>query len=333
MLGIIMETGAAYTSYIVDVQNLKTTQGRINAQKPYAQAFDDIYSMALDSDVTLDNAKKFIDDLSTSQLNTLQKYKGLADAINTNAISAEGAYNLMMHDNEQYDFNADGLTEVGIGKSLAAVPATMPSDVRVAYVDALNSLEWKDRLMAMTLTFDMGQISSRINNMPYVPATIDYNYLSTRVDGMLNPTGGGFTSQKTRESIATFWEAFEKSYATKKTDSTQEEKDPAVEKFLDDLRTKGAVGFLADLNKEKIETLVKEFRDKLVKEMGDSPTSIIAIDKLVNAFKKQLLEEMQGNLENGEKTLKTDSQAFVKILLDIKDKEEKPLEKLLRDTF
>jgi len=324
-----METNIQYQSYIADTKTLKTTQGRLDYQAPYAEGFEEIYTNAMDEDVKLSTAKNFIENLSKGELGVIQKYNGLAEAIDRGSLSSEAAYNLLVHDNEQYDFDGDGITKVGAASMVPVVPTTMPPDVRTAYIEALNTLDGVDRMMAMTLTFDMGRVASQINNTPYEPPTIDYAYLSQRVDQMLNPIGGGFTSEEAKEGIRAFWEAFESSYIGKKDTSIAEERDPAVEKFLEDLRTKGATAFLADMNREKIEEKIQEFRDKLVKEMGDSPQSMMKIEELVSQFKKQLLEEMQANLDDDTDTQKLDAQAMIKIVLDMKSEENTPLEKLL----
>jgi len=325
-----METSIEYQSYIADTKNLKTTQGRLDYQAPYTNDFEAIFSRVMDEDIKLSTAKNFIENLSPGELGIIQKYNGLADAIDKGSLNAEAAYNLLMHDNEQYDFNKDGTTQVGAANIMSTVPAAMTPDIRGAYIEALNSLEGKDRLMAITLTFDTARITFLINNTPYTPQTIDYAYLSEKVDQMLNPTGGGFTSEETKEGIKAFWEVLENSYNGKKNVNVEEKREPTVEKFLNDLRTKGAVVFLADFNKEKIEDMIKEFKEKLVKSMGSTPENLVEIEQLVNAYRKQLLEEMEANLDDDEKNIKINTQATVKILLDLKDKEEKPLEKLLQ---
>jgi predicted RNase H-related nuclease YkuK (DUF458 family) len=286
----------------------------------------------MEEGLNLSSAKNFIDSLSKDELETIQKYNGLADAIDTGSLSPEAAFNLLVHDNEQYDFNGDGLIQVGAADIIPTVPATMPSDVRSAYIEALNSLDGVDRMMAMTLTFDMGRITAAINNTPYKPQTIDYNYLSKQVDAMLNPKGGAFTSEATKQAIMAFWEAFESAYSGEKSTKTkevEEETDPAVAKFLEDLRTKGAVAFLAEFNMEKIEKKVEEFRQKLLKEMGDSEENMAKIEELVSQFKKQLIEELQASLDNEKDEPKFDTQAMIKILLNVKSDVNSELEKLL----
>lgn len=331
-----METRADYQSYLNIMQNYQTSQGRKDYQAPFAESFELIYKKAQEQDVKLSNAKSFLESLSQSELRTLQKYSGLADSINVDSLSTEGAYNLLMHDNEQYDFNGNGTAEVGIGNHFLAIPKNMPADVQEAYVSAMNSLSDKDKLMAMTLTFDPAHLNSVINDNTYTPTNMDYDYLKNRVDDMLNPKNGGYTSPETKESIAAFWNAFDTAYGGEKTKGSQkeDEEDSALEKFLNDLRTKGAAKFLADLNQEKIDKMVEEYKQKLIKEMGDSPDAMEQIAKLVDEFKKNLIEQMKEKMQEELKsakninTVKIDT--FIMTMLNIQEKAPSPLKELLK---
>lgn len=330
-----METRADYQSYLNVMQNYQIPQGRKDYQAPFAESFELIYAKVQEQDVKLSNAKSFLESLSQSELRTLQKYSGLADSINIDSLSAEGAYNLLMHDNEQYDFDGNGTAEVGIGKHFLPIPKNMPADVQEAYISAMNSLDDKDKLMAMTLTFDPAHLDSVINNKPYTPTNMDYNYLKSRVENMLNPQNGGYTSPETKESITAFWNAFDAAYTGDKTQYTQSEENSAVEKFLSDLRTKGAAKFLADLNQEKIDKMVEEYKQKLMEEMGDSPEAMEKIAKLVEEFKKNLIEEMREKMQDELKNAKDVN--FVKLdtfmmtmLNNMQEKKPSPLKELLK---
>lgn len=335
--GVLMETVSAYQSYLTAMQNYQTSQGRIDYQAPFANGFEAIYNKAKDEDVSLSDAKAFLENLSSSEINTLQKYSGLADAVNVGALSSEGAYNLLLHDNEQYDFNNDGVAEVGIGKHLLPVPTNMPSDVREAYITAMNSLEDKDKLMAMTLSFDPARLNSILYNEPYTPTKIDYNFLKEQVNTTLNPIGGGYTSQETKASTLAFWNAFNAAFTGDKTPSdVVEATDSTVAQFLKNLRTKGAATFLADLNQEKINKLVEEYKQKLIESMGDSPEAMKEIAALVADYKTQLMEEMKEKMEEEAKNKEENiapisSNTFVQQLLDIQQKKTtNPLEELLQ---
>lgn len=212
---------------------------------------------------------------------------------------------------------------------------SMPDDVKEAFSQALESLDPNERLMAFSLTLDPAKLKARLEgSAEYTPTFMDYNYLQKSVDRMLNPPSGGYTSPEAKESIEKFWNAFESIYKADNTPNTdpQEEDDLAVVKFLEDLRTKGAIKFLADLNKEKIEKLVEEFRQKLLDSMGDSPEALKEIEELVAAYKKQLLEEMQNSLDAQENTRPINADAIIQTLLNAQTKQSKPLEELLRSS-
>lgn len=68
--------------------------------------------------------------------------------------------------------------------------------------------------------------------------------------------------------------------------------DGELSKFKSDLVTKGVAVFLKELNEEKIEALVEEYREKLLKEKEKNPQIPMDINKMVSDFKKRLIEEM-----------------------------------------
>lgn len=221
--------------------------------------------------------------------------------------------------------------------SFKPISANMPSDVQSAFISAVNSLEDKDKLMAMTLTFDPARLDSVINNEPYTPTNMDYDYLKNRVENMLNPQNGGYTSPEAKESITAFWNAFEAAYTGEKTQDVRDkdEENSAVEKFLNDLRTKGAAKFLADLNQEKIDKMVEEYKQKLMEQMGDSPEAMEKIEKLVEDFKKQLIQEMKEKMEDDLKSDKNVNpvklDTFIMTMLNNTEKQtSSPFEELLR---
>lgn len=319
-----METKTAYQSYLNAMQNYQIPQGRKDYQAPFANEFEAIYNKAKDESVNLSNAKEFLQTLSQEEMKTLKNYSGLAEAVDIGVISSEGAYNLLLHDNEQYDFNNDGVAEVGKGKHMLPIPTNMPSDVRDAYISAMNSLKDEDKLMMMSLTFDPARLNSMINNKPYEPTTIDYNFLKNQVDNILNPKNGSYASQESKARTLAFWNAFNTAYTGDKTPTKTQESDEGVASFLKNLREKGAAKFLADLNQEKIDKMVEEYKQKLIDQMGDSPEALEKITKLVEEFKKQLIEEMKEKMEDEEKRKKA---TFSNTGASIKTS---PLEKLLQ---
>lgn len=68
--------------------------------------------------------------------------------------------------------------------------------------------------------------------------------------------------------------------------------DTELQQFKNDLLTKGAAQFLKDLNEEKINALVEEYRQKLLKEKEQNPEKPMDINQMVSDFRHQLLKEM-----------------------------------------
>lgn len=68
--------------------------------------------------------------------------------------------------------------------------------------------------------------------------------------------------------------------------------DTELKQFKEDLVKKGAAVFLKDLNEEKIEAMVEEYRQKLLKEKENNPDQPMDINQMVSDFKKELLKEM-----------------------------------------
>lgn len=69
--------------------------------------------------------------------------------------------------------------------------------------------------------------------------------------------------------------------------------DTELSKFKTDLMSKGASQFLKDLNQEKIDAMVEEYRQKLLKDQENNPDQPMDINQMVSDFKKQLLKEIE----------------------------------------
>lgn len=133
-----------------------------------------------------------------------------------------------------------------------------------------------------------------------------------------NTTPLAITNTQKQEINSSYKEAIDSFLnESTKTVRVSEVSDEDIKKFLHDLRTKGAAKFLADLNKEKIEKKVEEYRQKLLKDMGDSPEALKDIETLVAAYKKQLLEELQNSLDADQKKMPINKNALADLMLKI----------------
>ena len=137
------------------MKNLELHSDYSKVREPYKDDFEKIYEEAKSSDIKLSNSKEFLNDLSSEELSTLQNYARLVDEISVDELSDEGAYNLLMHFYEKYDFNNDGITEIGKAKALSMIPQNMEDDLKEAFVNAVNSSDEDDMLSMMLLTLDI----------------------------------------------------------------------------------------------------------------------------------------------------------------------------------
>ena len=212
-----METSANYLNNVRLLQQLKTNSSRSAMQEPYEKDFETIYNEAQEKDINLSNAKEFLNTLSSDELSTLQHYTGLADEINVDSLSSEGAYNLLMHDYEKYDFNNDGMVQNGIGNLAPILPNSMDDHMKESYVQALNSLDESKRLDAMIVS-TIGYATTALNQAegarPSIQNTtpLTYEILAARVDSVLHPTNGSYSSAEFQDTISEFWENFKTSY-------------------------------------------------------------------------------------------------------------------------
>jgi hypothetical protein len=87
-----------------------------------------------------------------------------------------------------------------------------------------------------------------------------------------------------------------------KTPDEKSASDTELQKFKDDLVTKGAAQFLKDLNEEKINAIVEEYRQKLLKEKEQNPDQPMDINQMVSDFRKQLLKEMMEAQKAGQES-------------------------------
>ena len=71
--------------------------------------------------INTSNAKEYLQSLSKEELSTLQHYTLLVDDIDVDKLNDEGAYNLLLHHYEKFDFNNDGLVSNGIGNGISLI--------------------------------------------------------------------------------------------------------------------------------------------------------------------------------------------------------------------
>ena len=101
--------------------------------------------------------KQFLNTLTTQQIMDLFAYHGLAHPGQVNALSEEGAANLLTAPEFQRDIDGDGLVEVGAAKLFVFPAPDAPQEVYEAWAE----LTEKEQFMINTLAFTKWFIQNR----------------------------------------------------------------------------------------------------------------------------------------------------------------------------
>lgn len=239
-----METSSDYINHVNIVKELNLYTTIRENQKPYEKRFEEIYQKVKESDVNLSSAKDFLQDLSESELGVLQKFEGLADPIKIESLTNEGAYNLLVHTYEKYDWNNDGITQIGAARVLMNIPKNMDDDTKKAWVKTLNAMgndfmatsvitlslndEYNKRQIAEhfaqmsdeersrmqeSASYDINQFIKETLSKPYTPKLITFLDILEKVDGILSGSNGGYASPELIASTQRLKEELTKAYA------------------------------------------------------------------------------------------------------------------------
>lgn len=204
---------SSYDEHVSILKDLKMSDSFYEVREPYKDSFEEIYNKAKEEKVNISNAKDFLNSLSKEELSTLQHYTLLVDEINVNSLNDEGAYNLLLHHYEKYDFNNDGLVSNGIGQNSELIPSNMPNNEKKALVKSLNEMDERDRFLSMlmlvplNLKIENGRVITIKSENPFT-----YEDIIKRIERILNPLPGEFVSSNMKDTFSTFKEIFEKNY-------------------------------------------------------------------------------------------------------------------------
>ena len=203
-----------YEQHVDATKKLKMADSFYEVREPYKEGFEEIYTKAKEKNITISNAKDFLNSLTKEELSTLQHYTLLVDDINVNEINDEGAYNLLLHHYEKYDFNNDGIVSNGISQGGSLLPKNMPANEKEALVQTLNEMDEKDRFISLLILnppklrlLEDGTIQGTDNN-----EMMDYEAIMERIHRIQNPLPGEYRSQSLLDSFQKFKELFDKNF-------------------------------------------------------------------------------------------------------------------------
>lgn len=104
------------------------------------------------------NPRKFLESLSTKELEAVQHTHALADPINPQNLTEEGALNLLLPRNHAQDLNNDGITMNGLAQGWQFPPVNAPQHIHEAWGEATKDMSDSERLLSMGsfLTLSVG---------------------------------------------------------------------------------------------------------------------------------------------------------------------------------
>lgn len=153
------------------------TQGITEERRQRVEEYSADYEALLDKAVA-ENAyakpKAFVESLSVTELKTLQHIHCHAQAIQPEALTEEGALNLLYPPGSGQDIDHDGFQMVGAAKTWTFPPANAPASVKKAWEETTAGLEFKD-IMLMQIPFMPIVIEGVTSeNAAYIPPNADY---------------------------------------------------------------------------------------------------------------------------------------------------------------
>lgn len=112
-----------------------------NDQTAYAAILNRAYSQG-----GMDDPVAFLNSLTPEEQGVVQRAHCLADPFDASTISKEGAYNLLLPEGYQVDFNHDGIQDVGAAKTISFPPLDAPEQVKQAWLTATQKMDEGDMM-------------------------------------------------------------------------------------------------------------------------------------------------------------------------------------------
>lgn len=119
----------------------------LNRRKLSQQDLADFGHILNEATSTTKDPKNFLKSLSQAELAVVQKAHSLANTININQLTTEGAANLLTQPDPDFrvDLNNDGLVEIGEAKTFSFPPPNAPNHVKEAWKEATADLNEMDK--------------------------------------------------------------------------------------------------------------------------------------------------------------------------------------------
>jgi len=118
----------------------------VNRPEQLKQAFGEVLAQA-HAEGGYVEPKQFLKGLSKGQLQAVQNAHWLADPIDVNSLTEEGALNLLLPGAAQVDLNNDGLTQSGAAYGMKFPDSNTPTKVVEAWEEATANLSFGEKMI------------------------------------------------------------------------------------------------------------------------------------------------------------------------------------------
>ncbi len=133
----------------------------------------------------MDNPQGFLQSLSPAELAVLQREKSLADTIQSQQLSKEGAMNLLLPNGYSVDLNRDGFEEVGLARTAGFPPRDAPQAVQQAWAETIDNMDEGD-VMTYTMMMQVAVVGISIDPEHPQPALHATDKLQSYSDAVAN---------------------------------------------------------------------------------------------------------------------------------------------------
>ena len=130
-----------------------------------------------------------------------------------------------------------------------------------------------------------------------------------------NYTHSSNKAHRTEQSVDTEYKQNETSVTQDSDTKSNQNKSPSVIKdFLNDLFSNESTSFKSSVIKDEIENKVNKYAQLMMDERGTATESKLEMSKLLNQYKKELLQEYKTSIENSTDTvMSAEQKATIKI--------------------
>ncbi|MCV2370784.1 hypothetical protein [Roseateles oligotrophus] len=140
----LMQDGEQEQAELALSQTLGQTQMESAERRALGVAAEFQFAALLDKAYAgnaLDNPQAFLKSLSAGEMEQLRVQHGLADEIQIDGLSREGASNLLLPNGFSLDLNADGFEEVGLARTGHFPPRDAPDSFKTAWFAATEKMD------------------------------------------------------------------------------------------------------------------------------------------------------------------------------------------------